>query len=110
MQKVIVKEELENFFKPVPEKDGIFLEMSLRKYGQDAPILLGCIDGEEEDVFIIDGHRRYRKMLSLNREPIFSTKVKTFGDMDEVFEWMIGIEGLVRREHGDEGARDESSY
>ena len=95
---VVIKEELENFFKPIPEKDEIFLESSLRKEGQDAPIITGCIEGKEAEVFIIDGHRRYRKLLRLNRDPVFSTRVKVFYDIDEVFEWMLSNEELVRRE------------
>lgn len=82
----------------------------MRKEGQDVPILTGCIEGKEEEVFIIDGHRRYRKLLSMNREPAFSPKVKTFSDIKEVHEWMLKNEELVRRERNTEGDWHENSH
>ena len=79
--------ELEKLLPPLEEGEYNALLDSIRENGQEDPIKLGRIDGEEP--CIVDGHNRYRICQKLGIDPTYSENVLDFADIFDAKLWMI---------------------
>jgi ParB/RepB/Spo0J family partition protein len=91
-----VIQELEVLLEPLSETQYYELKQSIHEKSQQVPITVGYLRDNPDELFIVDGHNRYRACLELGIEPLVSKPIG-YKTMAKVKLVMLDINNLRRR-------------
>ena len=91
-----INQELSNYLTPISDVEFNGLIKSIKNKGQQVPITVGYLADNTNELFIVDGHNRYKACQELGIEPVLSEPI-VYDSMSAIKYAMLDINDLRRK-------------